>query len=105
MNVYQDSVLQKRILEYNPDGRDVIFPASDTIRMKRIRDDWKLPSAMFSVYPSVDSVILRGNGFGHGVGLCQEGAMQMSEKGYSYEQILKHYYNDIQIIPVNRVQK
>ncbi len=39
--------------------------------------------------------ILRGAGWGHGVGLCQIGAAMMSENGYSYEQILKHYYKDV----------
>ena len=36
--------------------------------------------------------ILTGAGWGHGVGLCQIGAAVMGEKGYSYEEILLHYY-------------
>ena len=36
--------------------------------------------------------ILTGAGWGHGVGLCQIGAAVMGEEGYSYEEILKHYY-------------
>ena len=36
--------------------------------------------------------ILTGSGWGHGVGLCQIGAAVMGEEGYSYEEILKHYY-------------
>jgi SpoIID/LytB domain protein len=35
---------------------------------------------------------LLGAGWGHGVGLCQIGAAVMGEKGYSYDQILLHYY-------------
>ena len=38
-----------------------------------------------------------GGGFGHGVGLSQFGAMGMAKKGYSYDQILKHYYTGISI--------
>jgi SpoIID/LytB domain protein len=41
--------------------------------------------------------ILTGAGWGHGVGLCQIGAAVMGEKGYSYEQILKHYFSEIEI--------
>ncbi|NLX29392.1 MAG: SpoIID/LytB domain-containing protein [Bacteroidales bacterium] len=37
-------------------------------------------------------IILRGAGWGHGVGLCQIGAAVMGEKGYSYKQILHHYF-------------
>ena len=36
--------------------------------------------------------LLKGAGWGHGVGLCQIGAAVMGEKGYTYEQILSHYY-------------
>ena len=38
-----------------------------------------------------------GGGFGHGVGLSQFGAMGMAKKGYTYDEILKHYYSGISI--------
>ena len=41
--------------------------------------------------------ILHGRGWGHGVGLCQIGAAVMGEQGYSYKQILKHYYTNVEI--------
>lgn len=37
--------------------------------------------------------ILRGAGWGHGVGLCQIGAAAMGEKGYNYKEILLHYFS------------
>ena len=37
--------------------------------------------------------VLTGAGWGHGVGLCQIGAAVMGEKGFSYQQILKHYFS------------
>ena len=39
----------------------------------------------------------RGAGFGHGVGMCQTGAIGMASKGYSSQQILTHYYSGIDI--------
>jgi len=36
--------------------------------------------------------VLHGAGWGHGVGLCQVGAQVMGQQGYSYDQILSHYY-------------
>ncbi len=36
--------------------------------------------------------VLRGAGWGHGVGLCQIGAAVMGEKGYNYKEILLHYF-------------
>lgn len=44
-----------------------------------------------------EKVILRGAGWGHGVGLCQIGAAVMGENGYSYRQILRHYFRDTQL--------
>jgi len=35
--------------------------------------------------------------FGHGIGLCQDGARLMAERGYDYEMILRHYYTDVTI--------
>ena len=45
----------------------------------------------------LNMLIFWGAGFGHGVGLCQQGAIAMADKGFSYDQILKHYYHDITI--------
>lgn len=39
-------------------------------------------------------VVARGNGFGHGIGLCQTGALEMSRQGFSAREILTHYYPD-----------
>ncbi len=39
-----------------------------------------------------DVFIIRGAGWGHGVGLCQIGAAVMAMKGYGYREILSHYY-------------
>lgn len=44
-----------------------------------------------------EKFILRGAGWGHGVGLCQIGAAVMGEKGYDYRQILQHYFIDSEI--------
>ena len=41
--------------------------------------------------------LISGAGWGHGVGLCQIGAAVMGEKGYSYEEILLHYYKGAEI--------
>jgi stage II sporulation protein D len=56
-------------------------------------------SAFFAEYEDIHEgipgkIILRGAGWGHGVGLCQIGAAVMGESGYSYEDILHHYFNN-----------
>jgi stage II sporulation protein D len=56
-----------------------------------------LPSTLFDVETvmsagRVGRVSFVGGGNGHGVGMCQNGAIGMARKGYSYPMILGHYY-------------
>ena len=41
---------------------------------------------------SPDSYVFAGSGYGHGVGLSQSGARGMAEEGYTYQEILEHYF-------------
>jgi stage II sporulation protein D len=71
----------------------------------RIRNDLNLRSAFFSVVTNGDSIILKGRGYGHGVGLCQEGAMVMAARGFTYKQIIGFYFNDVLITSVKNIKK
>lgn len=62
------------------------------LMIRRILSESHLKSSAFDVEWEGDEVILRGRGWGHGVGLCQIGAAVMSFEGYDYRQILEHYY-------------
>jgi stage II sporulation protein D len=68
------------------------------ISSRSIRDDWRFRSAYFTINQSGDTLIFNGRGFGHGVGLCQEGAMQMAKYGYSYQEIINFYYKNVFIV-------
>jgi stage II sporulation protein D len=70
----------------------------DSIPVKKIRADWMLKSGFFSVtFIPPDQVVIDGRGYGHGIGLCQEGAMSMAKKGFDYREILEFYYTGINI--------
>ena len=57
-----------------------------------------IPSNLFTINKLSDNLwLLRGGGFGHGVGLSQSGAIEMAELGFSYEQILNHYYRNAKL--------
>src|SRR6185437_3439687 len=51
-----------------------------------------LKSSRFDISRSGSQFVFRGGGFGHGLGLCQEGAHVMAQRGQSYQQILAHYF-------------
>ncbi|GAB4293001.1 MAG: SpoIID/LytB domain-containing protein [Myxococcota bacterium] len=58
----------------------------------------RIYSSAFSISKEGDAYIFKGNGFGHGVGMCQWGAYGMAAKGKDYKQILKHYYPSAELI-------
>ena len=62
------------------------------LEIRRILSGSHLKSSAFEVRHDGDMIILEGSGWGHGVGLCQIGAAVMASKGYTYKEILKHYY-------------
>ena len=63
-----------------------------------------LPSAFFAIEKEKDKeenikkITLLGGGNGHGVGLSQDGAEGMAQRGYRYDEILEHYYKNCEIV-------
>ncbi|MCL5774233.1 MAG: SpoIID/LytB domain-containing protein [Firmicutes bacterium] len=41
--------------------------------------------------------VFHGGGWGHGVGMCQEGAFGMAKSGYNYIEIIKHYFPGVKV--------
>ena len=86
----------------DPAVRDSLLHFSQPVRkvrllgvpLTRVRSDFQLKSTFFSVDydAATNNVILRGHGYGHGVGLSQEGAIRMVGLGIAYDSILYHYY-------------
>lgn len=63
------------------------------LEIRRWLSETHLYSSAFTVERSAEgNFMLKGAGWGHGVGLCQIGAAVMGSKGYTYRQILAHYY-------------
>jgi stage II sporulation protein D len=52
-----------------------------------------LPSAYFYIEYTANNLTIKGAGFGHGCGLSQNGAKNLAEDGYTYDEILNYYYN------------
>ena len=86
-----DSTVRDSLLHFNQPKRQARLLG---VPLTRVRLDWQLKSTFFSVGvdSASNSVILTGRGYGHGVGLSQEGAIRMVMLGYAYDSILQHYY-------------
>ena len=56
-----------------------------------------LPSAFFHITKQKDSFHIEGGGYGHGIGMSQNGANEMAKKGKDYHTILKTFYPGVEI--------
>ena len=82
-----------RIIRLKITGADRTLIIGKELEIRRILSDSHLKSSAFEVsYIGDERIRLDGRGWGHGVGLCQIGAAVMAAKGYTYKQILEHYY-------------
>jgi len=70
----------------------------DSIRMAKIREDWGFRSSFFDMFPEGDSILVWGKGFGHGIGMSQEGAMKMARDGFAYQDILQFYFYEVRLM-------
>lgn len=74
---------------------------SQNVPLKNVRSYFHLRSTFFSMYPENGIIILKGRGYGHGVGLSQEGAMKMAKTGKTYDEIINFYYHNVQLINID----
>ena len=93
-----NSDIYERIIDFKQEKRKTFFldPAFG-IPLRDIRREFGLKSTYFSTEQVGDKILFRGKGFGHGIGLCQEGAMQMIRKGFSYEEVMQYYFSGAKI--------
>jgi stage II sporulation protein D len=74
-----------------------------------IRRVLELPETLFAMHLRSEAdgekmVHFLGRGWGHGVGLCQNGAYGLARAGMTFERILEHYYTGIEIVRWDRLQ-
>lgn len=87
-----------RIFRLRVVGTKNSFIVGKELEIRRILSPSHLRSSAFDAeFTSDGRVILRGLGWGHGVGLCQIGAAVMADRGYGYRAILEHYYPGTQV--------
>ncbi len=98
-NPLGDETMMEELTASLSDGIVCYEDSTVSIPKKTIREDFKLRSANFNTTIENDSIIFMGRGFGHGVGVCQEGAMRMAIVGKKYEDIVHFYYKDVHLIP------
>ncbi|OQX95041.1 hypothetical protein B6I21_07525, partial [candidate division KSB1 bacterium 4572_119] len=93
-----------RLIYINLVGSKKTLKIGKELEIRRVLSKSHLYSSCFYVEKEKNSdgkiakFILKGAGWGHGVGLCQVGATVMAMKEIPYEDILKHYYQGIKLV-------
>jgi len=93
-----NSANREIILNYCTDKALVMFLPKEHISTVMVRNTFHLRSTNFCVHDDGSTIIITGKGFGHGVGLSQEGAMKMANDGIKFEEILKFYYTNVHLV-------
>ena len=83
--------------------RDYPLNQNCVIPLKDIRNGLGLRSTYFNAHQQNGHILLSGRGFGHGAGLCQDGAIRMSKLGYNYKSILHFYYQNVSIVHLDKI--
>ena len=101
LNGYSGSLEDPSIFNFSQTSRVQDYSAgSFSLPLRTIRTKLDLKSSFFSVSVDGDSLLLKGRGYGHGVGLCQEGAINMALQGFTYQQIINFYYFGVSIMDI-----
>lgn len=114
------SIINVEITERSPQGRALSISlqgtqGTRTVRASEFRRALDLRSTYFSIEPESSTITtastiqmatplnfhIQGRGYGHGVGMSQWGAGTMAEQNLSYQDILKHYYQGVELAIVD----
>ena len=105
-NGYSGIMSNPAVFNFNQPYRVPDYVAgSFSIPLRTLRTGLNLRSSYFSVSAEGDSLLIKGRGYGHGVGLCQEGAMAMAVKGFTFVEIINFYYSGVKIIRIEDIRK
>ena len=93
-----EDVKNTNILDYTISGRVKNIKTGDIlISAENLRVMFGLKSTDFVIDITDNSIIFKVIGYGHGVGMSQVGANTYANDGYSYFDIIKHYYTGVEI--------
>lgn len=98
---YYSEELQAQELKLMPDSlhnSEIRFYSGDRLHivkksfLRNLAGREVLPSNYFVMNQKNGQINVEGQGYGHGVGLCQLGALELAKRGYDYQQILSFYF-------------
>ncbi|CAI8317108.1 MAG: Amidase enhancer [Flavobacteriia bacterium] len=99
-----DLELRKILFNLTADHRVGYLRLGDrSLKLSELRRRFRLRSAYFTVEEEGSDYVLSGRGYGHGVGMSQDGAMVMASEGFDFRDIIRFYYRDISFDALDRL--
>jgi len=93
-----------KVLDVSQGGKVISVQIGNKVLSGReVRAALSLNSTNFKIEREDDGVKITTIGYGHGVGMSQYGADGMAQKGYKYDEILKHYYTGVKIKKIQEI--
>lgn len=89
------------VVETEYDIREALGSSSYSIERQdgsTVQGSKLLPSAFITIENEDDTYLISGGGYGHGIGMSQNGANEMAKSGYDYVEILQFFYKNTEII-------
>ena len=96
--------IQDDFIKICQDSARIVLKNVNSLSVTKLRLALGLKSTYFSVENDLDNkdtILIYGKGYGHGVGLCQVGGIEMANLGYEYEDMLQFYYQHVFILNLN----
>ena len=98
LNLPYNKNLNIEILKRSSTNRILLLKINDVeFKGTDLYNKLSLKSTDFEIELLGDTIKINTKGYGHGVGMSQYGALGMAKQGYTYKEILKHYYTNTEI--------
>lgn len=98
VNISESDLENLSIKDYTTSGRVRNIKVGElTVSSEKLRTIFGLKSTNYNIEIKDNNVVFNVIGYGHGVGMSQVGADTYAEEGYSYIDIIKHYYIGVEI--------
>ncbi|MBQ9833577.1 MAG: stage II sporulation protein D [Bacilli bacterium] len=97
LNVSEENIVITDVIRSDTNRVNQITINNQPFSGTEVRKLLGLRSTDFEITVTETEVLITTNGYGHGVGMSQYGANYMAKEGYTYDEILKYYYDGIEI--------
>ncbi len=91
----------EELLILQPVRKAYFHIGNDSLKIADIRLDFGLRSSFFTMEYDENKIIFHGKGYGHGVGLSQESAIELAKNDYPHKKIIDFFFKNVHIVNIN----